>query len=144
MSSRSAQGVDNLAPFSYFMLAAHDPPTIIVSMSNSPTTESGLKDSAQNIKDSKEFCVSIISEAWLEAANFAALDAPPDVSEWTLTGLTKRKSEAVAPPHVAEAGVSLECTLMRAESLKNDEGKVTQTIIYGRIRRAHVVSLLRW
>ncbi|EKD00470.1 hypothetical protein A1Q2_05135 [Trichosporon asahii var. asahii CBS 8904] len=131
-------GTENLAPFSYFMLAAHDPPTIIVSISNSPTTESGLKDSAQNIKDTREFCVSIISEAWLEAANYAAVDAPPDVSEWTLTGLTKRKSETVSVPHVAEAGVSLECELDRAETIKNDQGVVTQTVIFGRIRKAHV------
>lgn len=141
VSSRSASGTENLAPFSYFMLAAHDPPTIIVSISNSPTSETGLKDSAQNIKDTREFCVSIISEAWLEAANYAAVDAPPDVSEWTLTGLTKRKSETVSVPHVAEAGVSLECELDRAETIKNDKGVVTQTVIFGRIRKAHVVSV---
>lgn len=122
------------------MLAAHDPPTLIVSMSRSPATKSGLKDSAQNIKDTREFCVSIISEAWLEAANYAAVDAPPDVSEWTLTGLTPRKADTVSVPFVAEAGVSFECELDRAESLKNDEGVTTHTIIFGRIRKAHVVS----
>ena len=51
------------------------------------------KDSNTNIKETGEFCVSIISEPFVEAMNTTALDAPYDVSEWELSGLTPRASE---------------------------------------------------
>lgn len=50
-------------------------------------------DSAFNIRETKEFCVSIISETFLEAANITSTDTPAEIEEWTLAGLTKRKSE---------------------------------------------------
>jgi flavin reductase (DIM6/NTAB) family NADH-FMN oxidoreductase RutF len=50
-------------------------------------------DSAYNIRETKEFCVSIISEPFLEAANVTSIDLPPEMQEWDLSGLTKRKSE---------------------------------------------------
>lgn len=49
-------------------------------------------DTGKNIKDNKEFCVSIISEHFVEAANFTSIDAPSEVDEWALSGLTKRAS----------------------------------------------------
>jgi flavin reductase (DIM6/NTAB) family NADH-FMN oxidoreductase RutF len=52
-----------------------------------------ISDSTTHIMDTKQFCVSIISESFLEAANYTAIDAPIDVSEWKLSGLTQRKSQ---------------------------------------------------
>jgi flavin reductase (DIM6/NTAB) family NADH-FMN oxidoreductase RutF len=49
----------------------------------------GGKDTAKNIMETKGFVVSIISEPWINQANMACIDAPQDVSEWPLTGLTK-------------------------------------------------------
>jgi flavin reductase (DIM6/NTAB) family NADH-FMN oxidoreductase RutF len=53
---------------------------------------SGHKDTSENILELKEFCVSLISEPFVEAANYASIDAPEGQSEWPLTGLTKRES----------------------------------------------------
>lgn len=50
-------------------------------------------DTAFNILETKEFAVSIISEPFVEAANYTAIDAPPGTDEWALAGLTKRKSK---------------------------------------------------
>jgi flavin reductase (DIM6/NTAB) family NADH-FMN oxidoreductase RutF len=54
-----------------------------------------LVDTNSNIKNTKEFCVSIISEPFLEASNYTAIDAPYDVDEWKLSGLTQRPSQYV-------------------------------------------------
>jgi len=92
---------------SYFNLISHDPPTIMVSISTSATSvapdgikgemlipvRANLPDTPHNIKRTKEFTVSIISEPFLEAANYTSVDCPPDVDEWTLAGLTKRPSK---------------------------------------------------
>jgi flavin reductase (DIM6/NTAB) family NADH-FMN oxidoreductase RutF len=50
-------------------------------------------DTAFNILQTKEFCVSIISEPFVEASNYTAIDTPPGTDEWALAGLTKKQSE---------------------------------------------------
>jgi flavin reductase (DIM6/NTAB) family NADH-FMN oxidoreductase RutF len=50
-------------------------------------------DSALNILETKQFCVSIISEPLLEASHMTSMDLPPHLDEWKLSGLTKRESE---------------------------------------------------
>jgi flavin reductase (DIM6/NTAB) family NADH-FMN oxidoreductase RutF len=52
-----------------------------------------MEDTNSNIKNTKEFCVSIISEPFVEAANYTSIDAPYDVDEWKLSGLTQRASQ---------------------------------------------------
>ena len=51
-----------------------------------------MKDTAHNIKATKNFTVNIISEPFIENANVSSIDTPSDVSEWPLTGLTKEPS----------------------------------------------------
>jgi flavin reductase (DIM6/NTAB) family NADH-FMN oxidoreductase RutF len=107
MSTISSEGVCNLAPMSYFNMVSHNPPTIMVSVMASATNSNGLKgtyllgcaqakvdivDTAKNIQDTKEFCCSIISEPFMEAASYTSIDSPPGIEEWALAGLTKRAS----------------------------------------------------
>jgi len=99
---------------SYFNAVAHDPPTVMISVGANKKHPDGMKglpplvftranladgqsDTSHNIKETKEFCVSIISETFVEASNYTAIDAPDDVDEWKLSGLTQRKSECVLP-----------------------------------------------
>lgn len=105
LSTIGKDGSYNLAPFSYFSLALHDPPTFTVSFS---PTETGSKDTAKNLLETKECTISIISEWFVEAANHTAINSPYGVDEWELSGLTKADSETVKPPHVAESAFSIE------------------------------------
>ena len=68
----------------------HNPPIISISCASIPG--GNLKDTARNIKATKEFTVNIISEPFVENANVASLEAPSDFSEWAVTGLTKEPS----------------------------------------------------
>lgn len=52
-----------------------------------------MPDSNENIKHTREFCISSTSEPYVESANMASIDAPPEVDEWELAKLTKRESE---------------------------------------------------
>ncbi|SPO01085.1 related to conserved protein/domain typically associated with flavoprotein oxygenases, DIM6/NTAB family [Cephalotrichum gorgonifer] len=85
LSTRSSAGEPNLAPFSYFSLAGHDPPLFTVSFSSSLES---AKDSLRNLVDTRECVINIISEDFVEAANSCAVDAPHGVSEWDVAGLT--------------------------------------------------------
>jgi flavin reductase (DIM6/NTAB) family NADH-FMN oxidoreductase RutF len=90
---------------SYFNMVSHNPPTIMVSVMASATNSNGLKgtcytdlvadpvDTAKNVRDTGEFCCSIISETFMEAASYTSIDSPADVEEWALAGLTKRVSQ---------------------------------------------------
>ena len=86
VSSVSASGVANIAPFSWFNQVSPFPAVLSVSCNHSA---SGAKDTVRNIKETNQFTVNIISEPWIEQADACSIDAPKDVSEWDFSGLTK-------------------------------------------------------
>ncbi|KAL7943494.1 hypothetical protein V8C42DRAFT_329210 [Trichoderma barbatum] len=119
ISTLSADGSKaNLAPFSYFNVFTHDPPTFAVGFAH-PST--GPKDSFVNVRDSQECVINIISEHYIEAANSTSIDAPYGTSEWGISGLTADYScETVKAPRVKEAIFSIEA---KVESIKEIESK---------------------
>ncbi|KAI0333209.1 hypothetical protein GY45DRAFT_1245176 [Cubamyces sp. BRFM 1775] len=141
VSSISSDGVENLAPFrqpcSWFNQVTHNPP--IISVSCSAGAGGGLKDTASNIKATQNFTVNIISEPFVENANFTSLDAPADVSEWPVSGLTKEPSTHVKAARVRESAFSMECTLFHAVDIVHPtSGQHTATLILGLVRCIHV------
>lgn len=64
------------------------PPLVSISVTTTPRE----KDTALNIRATKQFTVNIISTPWVDNANACAIDTPPDVTEWPLSGLTKEPS----------------------------------------------------
>ncbi|KAF2011160.1 flavo protein-like protein oxygenase [Aaosphaeria arxii CBS 175.79] len=114
----------NLAPFSYFNFVNHDPPIFVVGFAGSLAN---AKDTLRNLLDTKEAVVNIISEEFVEAANFTSINAPEGISEWPLSGLTPAKSKIVKPDRVAEAVFSTEATLVevREWESKATPGKKT-------------------
>ncbi|KAG8888037.1 hypothetical protein FRB99_004163 [Tulasnella sp. 403] len=137
VSSIAKDGTHNLAPFSYFNVVHSDPPIIVVSFSGSATKS---KDTCYNILDNKTFTVNIISEPFVEAANWCSVDSPRDVDEWYGSGLTKEKSTLVAPPRVKESAFSMECELYQSIPLvhPNSDKPATGTLILGLIKLIHV------
>ncbi|KAK9768000.1 hypothetical protein K7432_001729 [Basidiobolus ranarum] len=130
VSSQSPEGVQNLAPFSYFNIVGHDPATIVFSVARSLN---GPKDTAKNILSTKEFVVNIMSEWFLESANYTAIDAPDMVSEFELSGLTPYPSDLVKPPRVAESAYAMECKLIHHYPLQNHEERITHDVMIGQV-----------
>jgi flavin reductase (DIM6/NTAB) family NADH-FMN oxidoreductase RutF len=102
--SRSADGVVNLAPHSFYTVSCVDPPVV-------QFTSVGRKDSLRNIEATREFTISLTPEALFEQVNATSTDFPPDHSEAEHAGVRLEPSERVSVPHVAESPVSIECTL---------------------------------
>lgn len=109
VSTVSKDGVRNLAPFSYTTVVNHDPPIFCIGFSGG---RGNPKDSCQNVLDTGELTINIISEWFVEAANYTCTDCPPEVNEWDLSGLTPVESQMVKPPHVAESAFSVEAKLL--------------------------------
>ena len=127
VSTRSAAGVENLAPHSFFTVSCVDPPMI-------QFTSVGAKDSLRNVRETGEFVVCLATEPLFEQVNATATDFPAGVSEFREVGLTREPSALVAPPRVAESPVALECRLHQALELGDS------TVVIGRVVHAAVAT----
>ncbi len=123
--TRSADGVDNLAPHSFFTVACTDPPIV-------QFTSIGEKDSLRNAEATGEFTVCLTPEPLLEHVNATATDFPPGQSEIDATGLTREPSLRVVTPRVAESPVALECRLEQVVRLGNS------AVVLGRVLHAAI------
>lgn len=120
----SKDGQRNLAPFSYFTVVNHDPPVFTLGFSGG---KGNPKDTCKNILETGELTINIISEWFVEAANFCSTNAPHGVDEWNLSGLTPLESAKVKPQHVAESAFSIEAKLIHSHewTSKTDPSRAT-------------------
>jgi flavin reductase (DIM6/NTAB) family NADH-FMN oxidoreductase RutF len=108
VSTVSADGLANLAPFSYFMGVASDPPTLAIAIGR---RAGALKDTARNIRETGEFVVNVVNQPLAEVMVRTSADVAPEVDEFEACGLTKLAADHVRPPRVAESPVAMECRL---------------------------------
>ena len=108
VTSIDKNGIRNCAPFSYFGVVSHDPPLVSVTICTQGR-DRVKKDTLNNIADTKQFVVNIMSEWFVESANHTCGAFPPDVDEITVSGLSTVPSVKVQPPRVAESAVQMEC-----------------------------------
>jgi flavin reductase (DIM6/NTAB) family NADH-FMN oxidoreductase RutF len=138
VSTVDADGVRNLAPFSYFMAITHDPPT--VAFSSGPRGADvgggvrGKKDTLHNVEVTREFVVNVVDDALAEAMNVTSGDYAADVDEFTKAGLEAASSVKVRAPRVAAAPVSMECRLAQIIPV----GNLPHHLIVGEIVHMHV------
>src|SRR5690349_8211016 len=111
VSSISADGVTNLAPFSFFQGVCASPPTLLFSVANNRRGEK--KDTIRNIEAVPEFVVNVVSYELREQMNRSSALLAYGESEFDFAGVTAAPSELVGPPRVAQAPVSFECRLHR-------------------------------
>jgi flavin reductase (DIM6/NTAB) family NADH-FMN oxidoreductase RutF len=134
VSTVSPSGVSNLAPFSFFNAVGSDPPYVVISVGN--TGDGAPKDTGRNILTSGEFVINMVSEELFDAMNISAADFPPEMSEFEAAKLASAPSLRVKAPRVADAQVSLECKLFKAEPLGH------YTLFIGEVVMFHVADHL--
>ncbi len=109
--SQDAQGRTNAAPFSYFQGVAPEPPLLAIMVQLDH--ERRPKNTADNIRATREFTVNLVSHAMAEAMNVTSVAFPAGQDELAEAGLTPVASAKIAPPRVAESPASFECRLER-------------------------------
>jgi flavin reductase (DIM6/NTAB) family NADH-FMN oxidoreductase RutF len=129
VSTRSAAGSANLAPFSYFNAVGNDPPTLMFS---SGRRDGRAKDTIANVLETEAFVINIVPYALAEAMNLSAIDAPPEVDEFEIVGVTASAAAAVAAPRVAESPVHFECVLSGTHEIG------ANIVVFGRIVHLHL------
>lgn len=110
VSTLSKDGALNLAPFSYFNGVCSNPPTVMFAPGRRGY-DGKIKDTLNNISDTEEFVINIVSEEFVEKMVKCSTDFDPDVNEFDISGLTPAPSKKVGPSLVQESKVSFECTL---------------------------------
>lgn len=134
VSTISAAGQTNLAPFSYFQAVCSKPPTLM--FSGAINRHGGKKDSVVNIGQVPEFVVNLVSFALAEPMNLTATPLPHGESEFEKFGIASAPSLKVRPPRVAAAPVAFECKLDRL--LDFGDGPAGANVVFGTILCAHV------
>jgi flavin reductase (DIM6/NTAB) family NADH-FMN oxidoreductase RutF len=129
----SADGVRNAAPFSFFNALGKAPPLIALGIQGND--DGSRKDTARNIAETGEFVVNLVTEATVEAMSATSVAAPPDVDELALAGIGVAPSLRVKPPRIAASPVAFECRLHTPLAFPSG-----QFIVIGEVLHAHIAD----
>ncbi len=138
ISTVSASGTINLAPFSFFNLIASDP-LCCMYCANGSHLAGGPKDSLANVREVGEFVFNLCTWDLREQMNLTAANSPRDVNEMAAAGLTAADSVSVRPPRVAASPIALECTVFDIVELPSSD-TLTNTMIMGRVQVVHIAD----
>ena len=136
ISTQSATGALNLAPYSFFTAFNCVPPIV-------GFASIGAKDTLRNIEATGEFVWNLATHDLADAMNQSCAAVPPEVSEFELAGLTPLASEKVRPPRVAESPVTFECRSTQIVQLQGIDGeKVPTWLVLGEVVAVHIAKAL--
>src|SRR5690242_7940671 len=139
VSTLSAAGVRNLAPFSFFTGISANPPVICFSpMIRS--SDGQKKDTLRNIEETGEFVVNVVSEDFAPQMNLCAPEYLAEVDEFDVSGLTAIPSDLVRPPRVAESRIHMECKLYQIVHVSPKP--LGGSLVIGEVLRFHVSDAL--
>lgn len=134
IGSRSAEGVANLAPYSFFNAFNYVPPIV-------GFASIGRKDSLRNIEATGQFTWNLATRPLAEAMNASAAMVPAEVDEFDLAGLQMAPSRLIAAPRVAASPVSFECRLSQRLPLQTASGHAIETwLVLGEVVGVHLAK----
>ncbi len=137
ISTISAAGAVNLAPFSFFNGVSDDPPCVMY-CPNGTHRDGGPKDSLKNVQETGEFVFNLCNWELREKMNLTAEHLPRGVDEMSAAGLAALPSEKVAPPRVAAAPAAFECRHIQTVDLPVGSGGKGSHIVIGEVVGIHI------
>ena len=132
ITSQSAEGVLNLAPFSYFNACCDAPPCVMYCV-NGKHADGGVKDSLANVEETGEFVCNLATWELRVQMNETSAHVPRSVDEMREVGLTAAPSLKVKPPRVAESPAHFECKLVRTVELPCTDASARHTMVIGEV-----------
>jgi flavin reductase (DIM6/NTAB) family NADH-FMN oxidoreductase RutF len=138
VSSLSAEGTPNLAPFSYFMAGGANPPSVVVSPLTDRTGQP--KDTLRNIQATGEYVINVVTHTMREPMNLASAEFPYGISEWDEAGFTPAPTVKVRPARVLESPLAIECRLFQI--VPHGSGPLAANYVIGEVVYFHVAEAL--
>ena len=134
ISTRAADGSENLAPYSFFNAVAYVPPQVMfASTDNKPDRVRG-KDSVANIEETGVFCVNIVEYAMRDVMNDTSGSYARQVDEFTHAGIERAECTTIACSRVAGAPAALECRLTQVLQLPG----AANFVVFGEVVGVHL------
>jgi flavin reductase (DIM6/NTAB) family NADH-FMN oxidoreductase RutF len=125
ITSMSAKGEVNLAPYSFFNGVTDKPPIVMFS-------SEGAKDSVAFAEETKEFVCSLATFDLRDQMNGTSAPLPRGECEMKATGLEAAPSRLVKPPRVAASPCALECKWLQTVRLTDIEGQpLERYVVFG-------------
>lgn len=132
ITSMSAKGEINLAPYSFFNAVSDNPPIVLFS-------SEGPKDSLVFVEETKEFVCNLATFDLRAAVVDTSEDLPRGVNEMEKSGLAAAPSRQVRPPRVAASPCALECRLLQVIHLVDLEGQPSSRyVVFGQVVGVHI------
>jgi flavin reductase (DIM6/NTAB) family NADH-FMN oxidoreductase RutF len=134
VSTLSAAGRPNLAPFSFFNAFSFAPPTLAIG----PGSRNGVnKDSLRNARETGELAISVVTEDLAELANATSAEFPPEVDEWEALGIEGAPCLEIKPRRVAASPAAFECKVLQVIELGALPAR-SNSLVLARVVRIHV------
>lgn len=138
VSSRSPEGVANLAPFSFFQVISDNPPTLLVNVNT--RDDGSLKDTLRNAQACGELAIQLVSFAQAEAMNASAAVLPHEVSEFEHCAIARVPCERIDVPRVVGAPVTFECRVAQIQAYPAQ--RPNSHLIFAEVLLAHIDDAL--
>ncbi len=117
ISTRGADGQDNLAPYSFSNAVAYVPPQVMFASTSAKPDRDGTKDSVANIRETGVFCVNVVEFAMRDAMNATSGPWPREVDEFEHAALPREECRIIEAARVADAPAALECRMTQIVQL---------------------------
>jgi flavin reductase (DIM6/NTAB) family NADH-FMN oxidoreductase RutF len=134
ISTRGADGRDNLAPYSFFNAVAYTPPQVMFSSTGAKPDREGTKDSVSNIRATGVFCVNIVEYAMRQKMNVTSGAWGRDVDEFAFADIAREACRTIPCSRVAGAPASLECRLTQIVELAGP----ANVAVFGEVVGVHI------
>lgn len=136
LSTVSASGLANLAPYSQWQNLSFDPPMVMFAANRN--TDGRPKDTVANAEATGYFVWNMATWELREAVNISATDYPPDIDEFEPAGLTKADCHNAPAPRVAESPCHFECRYHSTTRLPGNSPGGAVDVVFGEVVRIHV------
>jgi len=134
ISTRAADGRDNLAPYSFFNGVAYEPPQVMFASTAAKPDQGDTKDTAANIRDTGAFCVNIVAFEMRGVMNKSSETFPKDIDEFEASGAAKAECETINCPRVSGSPANLECKLTQIVKLPG----AANLVVFGEVTGIHL------
>jgi flavin reductase (DIM6/NTAB) family NADH-FMN oxidoreductase RutF len=134
-STMGANGIPNLAPFSFFNVFSANPPILVFSPARR-IRDNSIKHTLINAQATKEVVINVVNYDMVQQTSLASTEYADGVNEFVKSGFTPIPSDVVKPYRVKESPVQFECKVTQIIPLGNEGG--AGNLILCEVVRMHI------
>lgn len=134
ISTRGADGADNLAPYSFFNAVSYVPPQVMFASTSAKEDRGDTKDSVANIRETGVFTVNIVEYVMKDVMNRSSGPWARDVDEFTDAGIGKASCHTIDCARVADAPAALECRMTQIVKIEGE----ANFVVFGEVTGVHL------